>query len=184
MVSSMQHEPVEFQQIRDLLQESQGGLTPKDFAEKLPLCKNTIAKYLGMMRATGQIDERHIGTTKLYTLSRRVPIDSLLDLVSDKVTVIDQDLKIVQANARILEFLSISKDEIPIGRVDGANLPLLSDPYLIKRVKGALTGRKYKEEIHVRKENADYHLMMQVVPAVSSQGKPAAALLFHDIILP
>lgn len=180
----MQHEPMEFQRIRDLLTESQAGLTPKDFAERLPLCKNTIAKYLGMMRATGQIDERHIGTTKLYTLSRRVPIDTLLDLVSDKITVIDQDLKIVQANSRLLEFLSITREDLPMGRVDGANLPLLSDPYLIKKVKGALTGRKYKEEIHVKKEDTDYHLMMQVVPTVSSQGKPAAALLFHDIPLP
>ena len=177
----MYREPKEFKDIRDLLESHPGGLTPKDFADKLPLCKNTIAKYLAMMHVLGQIDERPIGTTKLYTMSRRVPIDTLLDLISDLVMVVDQDMKIIQMNERLLQFLSIKKEELPFGSLEHSNLPLLSEPYIISKIQGALSGRRYKENICVKKNDAEKKLLMQVVPTTSMQGRPAAAVVLQEI---
>lgn len=177
----MYREPKEFQNIRDLLEKNPGGLTPKDFAEKLPLCKNTIAKYLAMMHVLGQIDERPIGTTKLYTLSRRVPMDELMDLISDLVTVVDHDMKIIQINGKLLEFLSLKKEELPFGSLQDSKIPLLSEPYILKKIEGALSGRKYKEGICIQKENMEHKLMMQIIPTVSMQGKPAAAIVLQEL---
>lgn len=177
----MQRELKEFQQIRELLAKNPNGMTPRDFADQLPLCKNTIAKYLAMMSVLGQIDERPIGTTKLYTLSRRVPMDTLMDLISDLITVIDQNLKIIQINQKFLEFLDLKKEEIPTTSLEKSVVPLLSEPYVLSKVQGALNGRRYREEISINKNDNEQHLMLQVVPIMSMQGKPAAAVILQEI---
>jgi PAS domain-containing protein len=177
----MQYELREFQQIRDLLAKNPNGMTPRDFAEQLPLCKNTIAKYLAMMHVLGQIDERPIGTTKLYTLSRRVPMENLLDLVSDLISVIDQDLRILQINEKFLDFISLKREELPLGSLEKARVPILSEAYVLSKIQGALNGRKYREEISIEREGGEYRLSLQVVPTMSMQGKPAAAVILQEL---
>ncbi len=177
----MQRELKEFQQIRELLAKNPQGMTPKDFADQLPLCKNTIAKYLAMMCVLGQIDERPIGTTKLYTLSRRVPMETLMDLISDLITVIDQNLKIIQINDKFLEFLNLKKEELPSGSLEKSEVPLLSEQYLLSKVQSALNGKRYREEICIDKNETEQRLLMQVVPIMSMQGKPAVAVILKEL---
>jgi len=186
----MYREPKEFQNIRDLLEKNPGGLTPKDFAEKLPLCKNTIAKYLAMMHVLGQIDERPIGTTKLYTLSRRVPMDELMDLISDLVTVVDHDMKIIQINGRLLEFLSLKKEELPFGSLQDSKIPLLSSPTSSRKLRGPFGQEVQGRNLHPEREygtqvdDADYPDRFDAGETRSSHRTPGIIISLFSLPLP
>jgi len=59
--------------IREVLREQPLGMNIKEIAGAVGLSRNSAAKYLDVLAATGHLEVRQIGNAKLYYLSRRVP---------------------------------------------------------------------------------------------------------------
>ncbi|MEX0567673.1 MAG: HTH domain-containing protein [Candidatus Njordarchaeota archaeon] len=68
--------------ILDLLESSPIGLTVSEIARMLSISRPTVYKYLGELKAEGQIKEFSIGAYKVYTLKKR--FETTRKLISKK----------------------------------------------------------------------------------------------------
>ena len=98
--------------LKQILKWHPRGITISDLAAKMDMNRNLVAKYLDMLLISGQVDMEVVGAAKVYFLSRRVPISSMLEFSSDMVIVLDREQKIVQVNDPLLRMLGEKKDAL------------------------------------------------------------------------
>ncbi len=101
--------------LKQILKWHPRGMTISDLAAKIDMNRNLVAKYLDMLLISGQVEMELVGASKVYFLSRRVPISSMLEFSSDLVIVLDREQKIVQVNDPLLRMLSEKKEAL-VGR--------------------------------------------------------------------
>ena len=101
--------------LKQILKWHPRGVTISDLATQMDTNRNLVAKYLDMLLISGQVEMEVVGAAKVYFLSHRVPISSMLEFSSDMVIVLDGDQKIVQVNEPILSLIR-EKKEVLVGR--------------------------------------------------------------------
>lgn len=114
--------------IRAIIRHNPKGLSISEISRKAHLNRNSVAKYLQVLLASGEAELRTIGAARVYTPSHRLPVSSLLESSNDLIAVLDREGAVIQVNTPFLLFSGYSRDEIP-----GAwpsDLPLLSAPAL------------------------------------------------------
>jgi len=84
--------------IKKLLKSRPKGLTISDISQVLKVNRNSIAKYLEILLITGQVEMRLYGNAKVYYLSQRVPVSSMLKFASELILVLDNEMKVVDIN--------------------------------------------------------------------------------------
>jgi hypothetical protein len=100
--------------LKQILKWHPRGITISDLASKMEINRNLIAKYLDILLISGQVEMQVIGAAKVYFLSQRVPISSILEFSSDMLIILDGNQKIVQINEPVLLMLN-KKKEMLIG---------------------------------------------------------------------
>ena len=124
----------ELSRVIELLRGEPGGLSITDISRSLDMNRNSVSKYLNMLVISGRVDMRSIGVSKVYTLSDRVPISSLLDFSSDAILVLNGKQEIVMANANFLAFAGHKRDDV-IGRIlPESALPIVSSAEVLRQV--------------------------------------------------
>ncbi len=98
--------------IKQELKWHPGGITISALSSKMKLNRNLVAKYLDLLLISGQVSITITGTAKVYSLSRRVPLNELLNFVSDSVILLDGNLKILQVNENLLTLLCERRDSL------------------------------------------------------------------------
>ena len=69
--------------IKKILQENPKGMTVTDISRKIKINRNSVAKYLDIMRISGHVEMITFGPAKVFFPSRRVPISNMLNYTSD-----------------------------------------------------------------------------------------------------
>ena len=87
-------------------------MTVTDIAIKMKLNRNSVAKYLDIMRISGMVELITFGPAKVYFPSRRVPITTLLEHITDYLFILDKELKIVFITNVLLIVLNKQRDAI------------------------------------------------------------------------
>ena len=82
--------------IKKILKGHSRGITITDLATKMEMNRNLIAKYLDILLISGQVDMQVIGASKVYFLTHRVPISSILEYSTDMLIIFDQEKNIIQ----------------------------------------------------------------------------------------
>lgn len=100
------------ERIVHLLRQHPRGLSITEVAKGLRVSRNVAAKYLETMVVTGKAEMRRSGTSKLFFPSKRVGRSSSLDWFDDPVFVMDEKLRIVQANEAARSFTGRSRDDL------------------------------------------------------------------------
>ena len=104
--------------IRQHLLEHPQGLTQSDISRDLKINRVSLAKYLATMVAYGELECRTIGKAKLYTLTKRLPLESILWHTEDHVIITDNTGKVTQIDERTASFFGCSIEQMiskPIG---------------------------------------------------------------------
>jgi len=86
--------------IRGLLKIYPRGLTISEISQRLKCNRNSVAKYLEILQISGTVEMQQMGAAKVYYLSQRVPISSLLGFTKEGILVISSDGRIIQVNER------------------------------------------------------------------------------------
>ncbi len=167
--------------IKDVLREQPLGMNIKEIAGAVGMSRNSVAKYLDVLTATGHLDVRQIGNAKLYYLSHRVPVQNLLQLTAEMIVVLDRTLRIVQASDSFAAFLGI----VP-GQVTGRRMSRLPVPVLTEREENELTGllgsgEPWSKEIRLVKNGTPVYLSARFVPAVFDGGNPGITVIFENV---
>jgi PAS domain S-box-containing protein len=178
---SMQDQPDEIARIRAILSENPKGITIEDIARKLPLNRTSTAKYLNTLQISGQAEMRTFGRAKVYTLSQRIPFSQMLNLSSDLLLVLDQDLIIKQVNEPFIRVFGHSADLL-IGASMGKSglLPALSEKYL-SQIRDSLTGTGHITTDRFEINGQEYFFKIKLTPIVFDQGGQGLAIILEDI---
>jgi PAS domain S-box-containing protein len=177
----MQDQEDEITRIRTILKENPKGLTIEDIAKKLPLNRTSTAKYLNTLQISGQAEMRTFGRAKVYTLSQRVPFSQMLNLSSDLLLVLDQNLVIIQVNEPFTRVFGHSSDDLIGTSIDQSELlPALSKKYL-SQIRDSITGNEHVTTDSLKIKGQEYFFKIKLTPIVFDQGGQGLAIILEDI---
>jgi len=157
------------------------GMSITEIARQLKMNRNSVAKYLEILQISGQAEAKIAGTSKVYTLSPRVPVSAMLGFSSDMILITDQDGKIIRVNEPFLEFAGVSRDDVVGRKFSEVPLPWL--PGLYPGEKGETTGgtKDTIREIRVRCRGREVFLQVKAAQTVFEDGSEGSTVILEDI---
>jgi PAS domain S-box-containing protein len=170
----------EIKRIQDVLNENPKGMTVTDIARCINTNRNSVGKYLDIMRISGHVEMITFGPAKVFFPARRVPVTDILHYTSDYILVFDEDLKITFINETFLRFLN-EKGESIIGQpIDKLSLDFI-DNTLSLALNEALEGKGGIHESTVSDEKEGLYLKIKVIPTIFENGGSGVTLIMKNI---
>ncbi|HDR72643.1 MAG TPA: PAS domain S-box protein [Methanoculleus sp.] len=173
--------PVELPKILEILKANPRGMSVSDIAQELGANRNTVSRYLDMLLISGEVEMRAYGKAKVFFLSQRVPISAMLNFSSDMVIVLDQDLRVVQVNTPVCEFLGATRDEILTTTLRESPLVMFDHPVIIEKIRDAMAGREIAENLRFLRVDEELFFRFKIVSTVFNDGSPGVTLILEDI---
>jgi PAS domain S-box-containing protein len=171
----------ELTHIIQILRDNPRGMSLKQISEAIGMNRISVARYLDILRASGQVDMVPYGQAKLFYLSHRVSVSALLDFSSDLVVVIGRDQHIVQANKKFLSLVSQNIEEIAGKKLLDVLNPLTQELGIKSKIDQALEGKELLEEICIIKDEDELYFHMKIVPTAFIDGSPGITIILEDI---
>ena len=174
-------ETEEISRIRTILKDNPKGITIEEISRKLPLNRTSTAKYLNTLLISGQAEMRTFGRAKVFTLSQRVPFSQMLNLSSDLLLVVDQNLSVVQVNEPFSKVFGVPPDVLIGTSIDHSSfLPELSKKYL-SLIKESLAGNEHITLDQFLINGEELYFKIKLIPIVFDEGAQGLALILEDI---
>jgi len=171
----------EITQIEQILKENPKGMTVTDIARKMKTNRNSVAKYLDIMRISGLVEMITFGPAKVFFPSRRVPISKMLNFTSDYIMVFDKDQKIVLVNDTLTGFMNVDKEDLIGQYIGNIDLPMFNEEFDVSsNVEEAFEGRESTKDIVLQISGEDKYCRVKVIPTVFEDGQHAATLVIKD----
>ncbi|MDT8356904.1 MAG: PAS domain S-box protein, partial [Methanomicrobiaceae archaeon] len=158
------------------------GMTTSELARKLKINRNSVAKYLQLLLISGQVEMQVVGNAKVYSISRRLPISTVLSFSSDLVAVLDSDARLTQINEAFLEHCGMKKEDLVGKSVEDAGIRFLDSAEIRTCIKEGLSGEKRQLEISVM-EGAENIYEAKFIPTVLESGGTGLTLFLEDITM-
>lgn len=172
----------EIDQIKEILKENPKGMTVTDIARKIKINRNSVAKYLDIMRISGLVDMITFGPAKVFFPTTRVPVKEILNYVSDYIIIFNNDLKIRMINDSFLDFLNKEREEL-LGQNFNDNILKIfkQNTDLSISINEALEGKIYQKEVDFTKDGKNLHFKIKILPANFEDGGQGIALVIKNI---
>jgi PAS domain S-box-containing protein len=167
--------------IKETLNESHRGMTIMEISKAVGLNRHSVAKYLEVLVAAGQVDMRSFGPSKIFSISQRVPIAAMLSFSSDLIITLDDDLCVRYVNEKFLEFMGRDRDAIIRKNVQTFSRYLQTEPPMMPYITSALAGKEGSVDIFYQGVAKRYHFILKALPTVFEDGKNGATLIMSDI---
>jgi PAS domain S-box-containing protein len=171
----------ELSRIKTFLKGSTKGYTVTEISRSIEINRNSVAKYLDVLCSSGIVELKIIGSAKVYSLTKRIPISSILSLSSDYIFVLDENFVITYVNEKVLNFeKKLSEDIIgkPINRVD---FLLLSVPDIGSVLEGCTHGKDILKDIEVTNDGKTWYFRAKFVPSILENGKRGILIILDDV---
>jgi PAS domain S-box-containing protein len=145
------------------------------------LNRTSTAKYLNTLLISGQAEMRTFGRAKVFTLSQRVPFSQMLNLSSDLLLVMDQNLVINQVNEPFIRVFGLSRESL-IG------VPVTRSPVMryiseqnMSLIQEAARGTEQSKIDRFEINDQGYFFRIKLIPLVFDQGGQGLAIILEDI---
>lgn len=170
----------EIQQIKNILKESGRGMSITEIARALNKNNHSVGRYLDNLLVSGQVEMRTYGKAKVFSLSRRVPFDTMMGFAEDLIFVLDYDNRIVRINNQVLTFFGKKRSEFI-----GKNIEYLSfseswTNAFFTSIRSSLINGPPDSEIRIQK-NDGIVFRQKIIPTVFEDGKKGITILLEDI---
>ncbi len=171
----------EIEYIGQFLKENPKGMTVTDISRKIKINRNSVAKYLDIMRISGLVEMITFGPAKVFFPSRRVPINNLLNFTSDYILIFDKNLTITLINETFLEFLRMKREGIIGQTIDHTNLSFFKDNTEISLgINEALEGKCYTKDISLHIDKEDIYFGIKIIPTTFEDGRHGVTLIIKN----
>lgn len=170
----------EIKRIETILKENPKGMTVTDIARSISINRNSVAKYLDIMRISGHVEMITFGPAKVFFPARRVPVTDLLHFTSDYILVFDEDLKITFVNETLLRFLDETNENIIGQAIDQLSFGFI-DNNLSLALNEALQGKGGIQESTFSDEKEGLHFKIKVIPTTFEAGGNGVTLIMKNI---
>jgi len=168
--------------IKDLLARNPQGLSITDIVKSVEINRNTAGRYLDSLLVSGQVEMRHFGMAKIYSLSERMPVSSALSLSSEFVMQLDGSLRIVYINAPFEHLLGLDSKDLLGKNIEYTKIPQVLDtafPRVLSRLKDGVAGAEYQGELEIPALGRIFSC--RVVPIVNTEGHKGVSAILEDI---
>ncbi|MFA4848158.1 MAG: PAS domain S-box protein [Methanoregula sp.] len=169
-------------QITDLLRVHPQGLSITDIVKKIGLNRNTAGRYLENLLISGQVEMRHFGMAKIYTLSNRIPQLSMLSISSDLVMQLDSGLRIVFINEPFLNILRVTATDLLGKNIEfSAAVQVFGDSFedFITILKTGISGKEWHGTLALNK--GDLFFSCHITPMVFNDGRKGVSVRLEDL---
>ncbi|MBR1369056.1 hypothetical protein RJ53_05890 [Methanocalculus chunghsingensis] len=120
--------------ILELFRNEPRGMSISDISREIGLNRNSVSKYVNMLTIAGKVEMKAVGPAKVYFLSERVPISAMIEFSSDAIVLLDDQLRIVNANDQYLSLTEAAKQDILGEKIQGSTLPILSTDLFLSSI--------------------------------------------------
>ena len=169
--------------IKQVLKWNPRGMTISDLTKKMQINRNLIAKNLDMLVISGQVEMQPVGAAKVYFLSQRVPVSSMLEFSSDLVIMIDRDERIIFVNEQVPTLLDMQREALIGNRIDVINNPFLQD--LCRSVPDQdpedRPGKEHVAEMSSLIKDVHRYFRIKKVPTAFEDGSHGFTFIIEDI---
>ncbi len=179
----------ELSRIKEILMENPEGMTIADISRKLEVNRNSAAKYLDILLGSGQLEMRPFGPVKVYTLSQRVTISSLLNLSNESIMIFNRDMEVRQLNEPAVQSLKGEQD-LQLEEYLGMNietiskqsdLDLFTSPGVLSSLKRGVEGIEFIGEVQITGDSSVETYSLKIIPTVFEDGSHGVAVVFRGI---
>lgn len=168
--------------IKQILKENPKGMTVTDISRKIKINRNSVAKYLDIMRISGHVEMITFGPAKVFFPSRRVPVHNMLDYTSDYIILFDKNLRINTINNSFLDFLETKRQEILGKNINETVLKIFMDNQdIYQALNDALDGKKIIKDIDFKKDKEKIYFKIRVIPITFEDGTHGVTLIISNV---
>ncbi|PKL69216.1 MAG: hypothetical protein CVV30_06465 [Methanomicrobiales archaeon HGW-Methanomicrobiales-1] len=171
----------EITHIKEVLRENPRGMNIKEISAAVAMSRNSIAKYLDVLTAAGQLEVRYVGNAKLFYLAKRVPLESMMSMSPDMIAVMDKDMRIAQANSPFVDFIGVPKDRIIGSRLFDLASAMLPVEQMMGWLQQEKAGADSPHEIRIKKNDKEIYFNALCIPTLFEDGDTGVALRFENI---
>ncbi|HEX3000766.1 MAG TPA: PAS domain S-box protein, partial [Methanoregula sp.] len=168
--------------LTDLLRQNPQGLSITEIVKKIDINRNTAGRYLDNLLISGQVEMRHFGMAKIYRLSERLPVSSVLSLSSEFVMQVDASLRVVFLNGPFASLIGTEEQEVTGKNIEFTKIPSVfndDSPRLLASIREGISGTASRGELDL--PSGERSFSFRVVPIVFSAGQKGASLILEDI---
>jgi PAS domain S-box-containing protein len=166
--------------IRAALKDCPHGMSIKEIAAAVGMSRNSVAKYVEVLAATGHLDVRHVGNAKLYTIAGRAPVGSVITWVKELIVVIDEHLEIVQAGDALCTFAGAPREAILHARLSSLPVPFLTVQEENEMAVLIPRNTSWKRQIRVTRDGAETVFESRFIPTVLENGRPGVTIIMEN----
>jgi len=171
----------EIAKIKEVLRENPKGMTVTDISRKIKVNRNSVAKYLDIMRISGHVEMLTFGPAKVFFPSRRVPITNLLNYTSDYIIIIDSNNKITMINDTFLGFLQSKREEIIGENIEERILNIFKENNdILKSISDALDGKSFVHKICIDVDGEDTFFTIRIIPTTFEDGRNGVSIIINN----
>ncbi len=167
--------------IKNALRFHSKGMSISEIAHQLKMNRNSVAKYLEILQISGQADVKIIGTSKIYTISQRVPMSAMLGFSSDMIIMINRDGRIIQVNDLFLLFTGVSREDLIGSNFSNIAIDFLKDLPIDEILKGSSEKKIDSTEKKVIFAGNDTYLRIKTASTIFDDGKEGITIIIEDI---
>lgn len=170
----------ELARIKELLKEHPFGLSITEISERLGRTKNTVGRYLDILKASGQVEVRSVGMAKIFSLAKRVPVSHAIALLPVPVMVVAKDLSILHINQGLLDLLGIAEEHAKRKTLVSLKLARDEAKVLVEHIVEAIEKGIQFEEIRLPGERVSV-MGLKLLPLVFDDGTEGYAIALMDL---
>ena len=167
--------------LKQILKWHPRGMTISDLATKMDTNRNLVAKYLDMLLISGQVEMEVVGAAKVYFLSHRVPMSSMLEFSSDMVIVLDPEQKILQVNEPVLKMLKEEKEALVGRHLKEIDNPFFNAVPITVPSRDSDTALEQVHEMECMLEGKKHHFRVKQLQTAFEDGNKGITLIIEDI---
>ncbi|ABS56530.1 putative PAS/PAC sensor protein [Methanoregula boonei 6A8] len=177
----MKTHDAELRVIKDLLRNNPKGMKITRIARDLAMNRNTAAKFLEILLMTGQVEVVEHGKSKIFIISRRTSIPTMLDRSADFILVLDQDMKISEVNDNYLKFVGRARGDLLGKRPGTTGLPVIGRQPVVEKIREAHYGADIRTELHEVLPTGEFYFDLRITPTTFNTGKRGITIIIGDI---
>ncbi|MFW9846477.1 MAG: PAS domain-containing protein, partial [Candidatus Thorarchaeota archaeon] len=137
--------------------------------------------------AFGEVELKVIGSAKVYSLSDRVPLPSIMNSTSDSIAVMDQHLIIVRANGNLLRLLRMDQEKLigrPVAEVAStflsSNKAATDLHEVLAKLHSALEGEQVVGELNAEINGKEMYFSVKLVPTKFENGEHGVTAILEN----
>ncbi|PWR73287.1 PAS domain S-box protein [Methanospirillum stamsii] len=159
------------------LKTQEKPLSISEISREIGISRTTLSRYLDQMHFSGQVSLFEIGKAKKYLLTSELPANSLCNISSNLIVILDNNFRILFVNKSTLQFCKVTLDQVIGKRIDVLHLDLFLSVNIVNLLKnyqgddlkyfsceGYLENQyKYYELILSKGKIVNYHSTISIV---------------------